>query len=394
MKTFLYTIIILLIANACVEKKEQIILQVDALRASDIYYNTAVDKYITKYGSEHHKIATSYLNKSHAVKDKDLNKAIYYLKRSITLEPRYKSYIELAQLLSDDKNYEEAYLAYDVLIQKLYYESNGQSEQKYLFLVPDNNAKIEYVILSILAKSGIDYFDIPVWGFDKKAIRDRLVVDERFNYDTSNVDHKNIMAQFWNAEEVESYRSSLINLHVLLNSVSDTSSVFEINQKNISQFSYDNFNGKNNSDDYRYRINMANMKAYFLKEKQENPDEWISYNLNHTFKLDVLLNVLIYAVDTSAIACPVDMRELYHRLVVYGENGKILSDKIVAFQSGENLQTVSFNKDHFEISKYKRNWKNPYKKQDFDNEINNIELLSKKKYTITASGEIIESVIQ
>lgn len=390
----MYLLITLVIMNACSEKKEQILVEVPALHASEIYQNHEVKKYVVKYGTEHHNIATSYLHKAHAIKDKDLKKAIYYLKRSITLEPTAESYTELAELLSLDKNYSEAYEAYDVLVRETYFVVDGQTKDEYVFSKPNENTIIEYIIMSILAHNGIDNYSLSEAGVDKQKIRARLITDERFKYDTSNVVHKNIMTQFWTAEEVETYKNSPANLRALLKSVSDTSSVFEINQKNVSQFRYDDFNGMNYSEFYDGPIGLAGMAVYYLKEKQENPDDWIQYNINHSFSSQEKLNILVYAVDTSATACPIEMREIYHRLVIYGIDGKILSDKIIAFQSGEHLQTVSYNNDHFEITEYKRNWKKPYKKRDFDNEITSTELLSKKSYTITTSGEIVESVSQ
>ena len=383
----------LMIVSACSEDQEQILVEVPALHASEIYHNDDVKKYILKYGKEHHDIAASYLNKAHAVKDKNLKKAIYFLKRSITLEPTAESYTELAQLLSEDKNYSEAYDAYDVLARKIYLDMSGRSE--YVFSKPDDNIIIEYIIMSILAHNGIDNYSLSEAGVDKQKIRARLISDERFNYDTSNVDHKNIMIQFWTEEEVENYRKSLDNLNALLKSVADTASVFEINQKNVSQFKYDDFNGINYSEEFDDDgIDLRRMAVYYLKEKQDDPEAWLHYNINHSLRAHGQLNVLVYAIDTSATACPIEMREIYHRLVIYDGDGKIVSDKIIAFQSGENLQTVSFNKDHFEISTYKRSWKKPYQKRDFDNEIVNTELLSKKSYIVTASGEIIESISQ
>jgi hypothetical protein len=392
MKTFFYAFITLVIVSACSEQKEQILVEVPALHASEMYRGDSVKKYILKYGSENHDIATSYLEKSHAVKDKDLKKAIYFLKRSITLEPTSEAYKELTQLLSEDKNYAEAYSASDVLVRETYYEMNGQSVKEYVFSKPDENTVINYVILSILANNAVDYYSLSVEEIDKQKVRARLITDERFKYDTSNSVHKNIMMQFWTEEEVETYRKSVANLDALLNSVTDTSSVFEINQKNVSQFRYDDFNGINYSDDYMNLTDLKSMAVYYLKEKQEDPDAWIQYNIGHSLHPHDTLNVLVYAIDTSATACPIEMREIYHRLVVYGADGKIISDKIIAFQSGEHLQTVSFNNDHFEISEYKRNWKKPYKKRDFDNEITSTELLSKKMFTISASGEIVESI--
>jgi hypothetical protein len=395
MKAILYTLIVSFVFFACTEEKERVLVEVPALKASDMYRSSEVREYIVKYADQHHEIASSYKEKATAIKDKDLKKAIYFLKRSITLEPTQESYKELIQLLSQDKNYSEALDAYSVFVEEAYYDNaNKEWTHEYIFSKPDEVTVTDYIIMSILANNSIDYYTLSLAGegVDKQKIRERLLADERFKYDTSTIDYKNIMVQFWTEEEIDAYKKSLVNLNALLNSVSDTLSVFEIDQKNVSKFNYDDFNGMNYSEDDDGSIVLTDMVVYYLKEKQDNPNEWIQYNINHSFHPHDSLKALVYAVDTSATACPMEMREIYHRLIVYDAKGKIVSDKIIACQSGENLQTVSYNKDHFEITEYKRNWKKPYKKHDFDNEIIKTDLLAKKSYMITASGEIVEDV--
>jgi len=394
MKAFLYTLIVSVVFFSCTEEKERVLVEVPALKASEMYASSDVREYIMKYGNQYHEIASSYKDKYAAIKDKDLKKAIYFLKRSITLEPTRESYTELIQLLSDTKNYSEALDAYSVLIEEAYFEdANKGWTHEYVFAKPDENTVTDYIIMSVLANNSIDYYTLSIAGegVDKQKVRARLLADERFEYDTSSIDYKNIMVQFWTEEEIDAYKKSLVNLNALLNSVSDTSSVFEINQKNVSKFNYENFNGMNYSEDDGGSIVLTDMVVYYLKEKQDDPDKWIQYNINHSFRPHESLRALVYSVDTSATACPIDMREVYHRLVIYDADGKIISDKIIACQSGENLQTVSYTTDHFEITEYKRIWKKPYKKYDFDNEISKTDLLSKKSYTIAASGEIVEN---
>ncbi len=391
MKVFLYSIVTIILMGACSEKIEQVIVEVPAMHASEIYQRNDVKKYMLQYGSEHHDIAVSYKQKSVAVKDKDLKKAVYFLKRSITLEPTYESYLELINLLSADRDYTEASNAYNVLVSEEYYEENGKWVSGYVFGKPDENLISDYIIVNILATNTIDYYILSLAGenMDKQKIRARLIADERFEYDTASVVYKNLMVQFWTDEEVEAYKKSQQNLNALFKSVADTSSVFQINQKNVNQFRYDDFNGINYSD-FEEGVNLAGMAVYYLKEKKDDPDKWLQYNINHSFHPYESLKALVYAVDTSVTACPIDMRAIYHRLVIYDANGDIISDKVLACQSGEILQTVSYNKDHFEITEYKRTWKNPYEKNNFDNEITKVEQLAKKTYSITPAGQIVE----
>ena len=396
MKVFLYSFLTFLFVSACSEKKEQIVVELPALKASEIYNTEDVRKYVFQYGEQHQGIASSYREKAETVKDKDLKKAIYFLKRSITLQPLAESYEKLIGLLSENKNYSEAYEAYNILVNKAYYHQDDKTViDEYVFTEPTEKILTDYVVMSILANNAVDYYALYNAGeknIDKQKIREVLMADKRFNYDSSNIVHKNIMAQFWTDEEIEAYKRSLVNMHALLRSVQDTSAVFEINQKNVSQFMYDDFNGMNYSDGYDgEELVLSDMFVYYLKEKQDYPNRWLQYNINHTFRPNASLEALVYAVDTSVTACPIEMREIYHRLVIYGTDGKIISDKVVACQSGDILQTVTFNKDHFEITEYKRTWRKPYSKRDFDNDIVKSELISKKAYHITEAGEITES---
>ncbi len=394
MKVFLYSFLTFLFVSACSEKKEQLIVELPALKASEIYNPEDVKKYIFQYGEQHQGIASSYREKAEAIKDKDLKKAIYFLKRSITLQPLAESYEKLIDLLSQNKNYSEAYEAYNVLVDKAYYRVDDKTIiDEYVFTVPTEKILTDYIVMSILANNAVDYYALYNTGekeIDKQKIREVLMADKRFNYDSANIVHKNIIAQFWTDEEIEAYKKSLVNMHALLRSVKDTSAAFEINQKNVSKFMYDDFNGINYSE-FDENLVLSDMFVYYLKEKQDYPNRWLQYNINHTFRPNPSLEALVYAVDTSVTACPIEMREIYHRLVIYGADGKIISDKVVACQSGEVLQAVTFNKDHFEIAEYKRTWRKPYNKRDFDNEVVKSELIAKKAYQITETGEITES---
>lgn len=102
---------------------------------------------------------------------------------------------------------------------------------------------------------------------------------------------------------------------------------------------------------------------------------------------------VVYAIDSSETACPIDMRHLYHRLVTYDSVGNILDNKIVAFQAGEALQTAVINRNNIETTRYKRIWRKPYKKFDFDNFLECSEMIDIKRYHINPDGHIEENPI-
>jgi len=397
MKGFLYILSISVFLNSCQsEKVEQVLVEVPALRESEMYDPSDVKKYILEFGDQHHDIALSYINKAHDIKDKNTDKSIFFLKRAITLEPTEELYKELIQTLSDNKDYVQELKALSVLIDEAYYKKDGNLVMEYVFSPPSIDLLSEFIITGIIVNNDIDYYALSILaehGIDKQKIKDRLLADKRFELDTADIVYKNIMIQFWTDEEVANYKKSLVNLDALFSSVIDTASTFEINQKNVNRFNYENFNGMNYAEDDDGKIVLTDMFVYYLKEKQDDPDKWLQYNINHRFEPQDSLKALVYAVDTSATACPIEMRNIYHHLVIYGPDGRIISDKIVACQSGEKLETVSFHKDHFEITEYKRSWKKPYDKYDFDNEITKIEPLKETSYSISKTGEIAERVV-
>jgi hypothetical protein len=128
-------------------------------------------------------------------------------------------------------------------------------------------------------------------------------------------------------------------------------------------------------------------KTYIPEEIKDS--NWNgAYNFEHTLKINDSISALIYSVDTSAIACPVAMRHIYHRMVVYGKNHRIISSDVIANQSGDELALVKFNHNKYTVTHYKRYWEKPYVKGDFDNYLTKTEELSNSQYEIQSDGKI------
>lgn len=103
------------------------------------------------------------------------------------------------------------------------------------------------------------------------------------------------------------------------------------------------------------------------------------------------ITAVLYAIDTSEAGALKEMRHIYYRLATYSPNGQIIDSEIIAYQSGESLATVKFDKPGFTVTNFKRVWKKAYIKTDVDNSLLKTEPTGEKKsYTITPTGEIEE----
>src|SRR6185436_8634360 len=101
------------------------------------------------------------------------------------------------------------------------------------------------------------------------------------------------------------------------------------------------------------------VESSFLPEKRDHPDVYVSYNCLHAWSLNDSVIVLHYAVDTSDMACPREMRHIYHKLVTMDKVANIIDQKLVGGQSGEYLGTMQCENGNLVLSTWKRTWKKP-----------------------------------
>jgi hypothetical protein len=159
-----------------------------------------------------------------------------------------------------------------------------------------------------------------------------------------------------------------------------------IDQQTVSKFNYEGYRGEEYSEVPALHI----LEAGFFKEVREKQNEWLPYNCNHAIALNSQVYVLVYATDTSATACPKEMRHVLHTLATYTPEGKIIDTKVVAWQSGKDVGLMSYEYGTVTINTYKRTWKNPYNKREFDNEVVQTEATGQFHFVITADGKITE----
>jgi hypothetical protein len=382
-------ILILLSAGFLVSCKQEIIkqeVQLQALRASYIYNADSVYNYYQKYGEANAEIAKGYFEKGISEKENNPEKALYYFRRSVTLYPTTKTYKELGSLLERAGKHNEAKDLYYLLsFPETRYISQNEALNLFIFDQPDENTLFGYLINSYLVNHYFPYeviYQAKSQGIDVKKLEERILADERFEMNTSSIEFKNLKFAFMSEEEEEAYKSSDSNFKDLLSSINNKNSEYSI-ETNIATFKYRN--GMN------WELEESSLPYYhslYLQEKQENSEIWLDYNFNFLHQKNDSINVVVYAIDSSATACPVEMRHIYHRLVTYDPHGNIIDSKIVAYQSGEEYCTMIYSNGDISMKLQKRTWKNPYQKKEFDNEIVNTEVIDEEFYRVNESGKI------
>jgi len=394
MKTILpFLFLLLMMLSAC--SSEEVItefVEVPALRASSIYDADSVLLYIETNNETYKELSDSYQKKSLEIQDKDLDKAIYFCKRAITLHPAQDLYITLGNLLVKAKQYKEASELYTFLTYTHY--SSSTKSSSYVFSEPSEDILYEQIALYCLRNNGaVSSYDIYQYkedGRDLKKLKNRLLEDERLKIDTSMANYKNFKLLFMSDEEIEEYKNSEEVYKGFLASITDTSSIFEIDAKHVQAFNYN----REYDNEMDMAIEESSFYVNFLQEKKENNNLWYEYNYTHLYPLYKNVTAIVYAIDTSEAGCPKDMRHIYHRLVLYNDKGKIMDHKVIAFQSGEDLATATVNQGDVTIKFFKRKWRNPYNKKDFDNDLLRVEEVGNVSYKMNAQGQIVQRGLQ
>ena len=377
---------------SCHPKVITIVKEVPVLRASSIYYDDSIYYFMEKYRDTNKEIAASYYKKGLEQENTNLAKAIYCIKRSITLQPELTRYRELAAMLYKAGMYEEMRELYRPIIEKLNDYGASHFNRQFLFGKPDESLLTEYLTYNLLAfnsnwdESAEDNYTFKdEYGFDLRVLGKKVLSDPRFKFDTNSVQYKDIILSFLSDTEAVLYMKSEGVFSTFLNSIKDTSSVYEINKDSVAEFDYTHF--KEMDEPGPQEITMENLNCIYLKECY-GKDSSLDYNFKHRFKINDSINAVLYAIDSSEVACPRDMRNIYYRLVTYGKKANIKADMVVACQSGEQLSFFKYNHGAFTVSYFKRYWENPYHKKDFNNHIQKVEQTEAKMFRIKPDGAI------
>ena len=403
MKKYFFLFAASAILVSCKPRVEVINITVTPLRASSIYDAETVYKYMKNTIDTNKELAEEYYNKGAAIQVSDLTKAIYYFKRSLTIYPDYGHYKQLGDLLYEAKNYEEMNELYRLLVFPVSIDSSTKS-RKYVFASPDNNMVCNFVVSNILAYNNVwnnksDETELTE-GLGNKLvdIKNSVLEDKRVKLSAPTEQNKNALWELLTADEKARYFNTESTSLAYKTFLEDTARVFEIDKNLVQQFDYGHDEGYNT--DYEAREAMDEKYSKYIVGPEKDKD---GYYTRHNFERNVRLNdsisYIIYSVDTSELASPKDMRNIYHRLVTYKTyrtemtykpTTEIIANKIIAVQSGDELSTVKYDHNKFTITYFKRYWEKPYVKKDFDNHLSKIEQTGEKSFEIKPNGKIKE----
>lgn len=371
---------------ACASNNEH--EEIVALRASQIYRSDTVKSYMISIGDAYKDLAKDYFSRGEELENKDIKQAIWNIKRSISLYPNLNAYKKLGSLLMKDKQYEEAYGLYYLLTNKQSYYRNGIWTDSYLFEAPNEELIIEYLVSNALYQNVLPWEIsqlVEASGLKLDDIKSKFFNDERIKYDTSSIAFKNYKYRFLTDEEKANYGNESANFENMLSRI-PIKSDYTYEPTKMAEFKYDAFNGRNWTDD----LDLTSIESAFLKEEREKIISYVKYNFIDYFKINDSITVLHYSVDTSATACPKEMRHIYHALTCYNKKAEIIDYKVVGVQSGNDLISFGLSNSIITCKKYNRKWKKDYKKYDFLNELLSTDFVKEETFKINQQGKFEE----
>jgi hypothetical protein len=375
---------------ACQPREKTITMHITPIRASSLYNPDEVYRYMQTYKDSNKALAEQYYEKGRQMYFKNPEEATYYFKRSLSLHPDHAHYIELSELLNLQKNYAEMNELYRMLMFR--FANSDSKTPVYIFGKPSETEVENYVVTNILVYNtvwnnlGEQLALTDSLGYKMNDIKESIMSDGRIKLSKPTAENRNVLWGFLTQDEKMEYYKDESLPDYYAKHLNDTATTFDINENDVRQFVY----RYGDMEGHDYSDNIFDAYDDFVADTVKN---YSDHNFERHYKLNDSLEVLIYAVDTSATACPKDMRCIYHVLEVYYEGyyripTHIIATKVVAVQSGEQLATVKFNHNKFTITYFKRTWEKPFNKDDFDNHLKKIEQTGEESFMITPRGKI------
>jgi hypothetical protein len=374
---------------SCSGETTTIFKDVNALPVSLIYMGDTVIKFAKALGEANAEVAIAYTKKGEEAEATNPEKAIYYYKRAITLGPTQERYLKLAKVLEANGLKNELAELYYFLVIPFTYKYGAGNDPLFVFRKPDFDLYYEYLVAHIIKNQSLwseDVYLAKEQGFDTEAYKKKLLSEPRIGMDTSSMTFKNMLLQFLSYEEFEQASKDPGMFRNFVSTASDTTLNFSISEKQVGKFDYLSNLG---SDDFMQN-DFSSIYRYYLVEQKEENNIWFKFNLTHHLQLSEKFTTLICAIDTSYPGSPPEMRNIYHRLVTYDSAMKVIDHRVIAVHSGEQLSTVDFRKNKFNIHSFKRTFRKPYKKGEFDNEVMGLVLEEETYFEINEAGQIIK----
>ncbi len=314
------------------------------------------------------------LHRSDSISSFDLDKAIYLAKRAITIYPLQNYYIRLAELAKKKANYSIVTNCYRLIIK----QEISLWTEKY-----SDNLTYEYYKYGLLSNSLYDELDYLLYKDSTGILEKFLKDDDILKDEKTSKNVKNLIS----LKQIES--DTVKCFEGLLTFIKDSSQNIQTNQTSICKFSYD----RDYDEGPNYDLNYIGLyQKFFANKKTDFNKKYCEYNFSNKLKINDSVIAITYKVDTSTTACPSSFRHIFHYLATFTKTGKLIQYQNIGYQDGTKLATYSLDKSSIEIMYYTRNWRNPYKNDDFDNLILNTTVEKSKKLKINSNGTIEEII--
>ncbi len=379
---YLFLILGLVIFNSCKNKNTsttELPPEVTTkMKVTDIFKKDSVTAFLAAHGEENAEISEKYIQKAEAITKENFSKAEYYYKKAITLWPTDKNYIGLGNLFNDKKKYDAAAEAYQLAIKV----NTTQSFDQYLRMIKNDLLSTNYYIQT-------EFLDnCYALEYNMQMILEKIIADEELKISVSRMKYTslaNVMTNqsSWNVS-YQNPDTTGATLEDFIKKFEPVSLPFVCTKKDLYYFSYNR--SEMEYEEYDPSTDFSRFMEYSLFKTNYYGETDFQYLIkNGNGKL-----IVIHAVDTSGSAVPRDMRCIYHRLLVYNNEGKMVDSKIIGAQTGETLVTYKINPDLTIIREaFVRKWKKPFNRSDIDNEIISVEPSSTVNYSVTELGKIV-----
>ena len=348
------------------------------MRVTDIFKKDSVLAFLSAHGELNAAVSRSYNEKAEAALKENSGKVEFYYKKAITLWPMEKNYIDLGNYLNATSRYDAAALAYETATKV----TTTHSFDQYLRIIKNDLLSTSYYIQT-------EFLDnCHALNYNMEDILENIVKDEKLKNSVSRMKFTSLINVMSNQEGWNiSYKNpdtTGATFDDFIKKFEPVRLPFSCSIKELHYFSYDHSGME--GEEYDPSTDYSRFMEYSLFKTNYYGETDFQYLIkNEAGKL-----IVIHAVDTSGSAVPREMRCIYHRLLVYNFEGKLIDSKIIGAQAGEILITYKINPDLTIIREAAlRKWKKPFNRSDIDNEIVSVEPVLIDNYSVTDDGKII-----
>lgn len=356
-------------------------IEVKAIPVMEIFVQHHVLDFLNKHGNKYENQADWYVKQGLMMKEENPTKAIWNIKRAITLYPCGNNYTALVSILKNRQNYMQ--LA-DVVrfIQKMSEDEIGRGHG---FKSLNKEELLNYVVYYFQGYGAYPYDItqiIDANGFSYTEVREALATFKPLQPYINTPEFKSFNSGLYTEEEIKEMNKGPEVFQNLLRKFKPVNEISET-RYSIPYFEYTSVM------ELEYEENIMEYNSYYLFKERAAPDFWCRIQTKSSILLADSNYLLHYVVDTSMLGVPIEKRQLYHVFATFNKLGKPIDYLIVGKQSPEQLVTFTCKELMITTETYKRVWKygNDYLRND--NEVEKIYPLENKRYQISEKATFV-----